>query len=724
MAPPCSRRRRGSIAALAVLGALLAAAAVAPAATCPGSGGKRCAYDRIAVYGEGAPSELHTPRGVAVGADGRIYVADTNAFHSWGRLNVYDRAGAYVGQLSPGTDFQPVDVGVSTDGTVYALDLSGTLVHRFDAAGRYTALKMPYGYSGTPGANVRSDSFAVQSDGTFWILYRQGFVEHRDRAGALIGSFTVPVQSNLPAITAAPDGHLLVGNPDGDVSEYSPSGSLVRTLNVPAGSRMSIAPDGDLVSGVVSTVYRIGRDGTGLTQFGSHGTAPGAFEQIEGVAVAPPGALAAGRPGEEVFVVADRDNHRVQIVAPDGAPLAVIGAPQDSTLLHPAAAWGMPDGRLLVADTHNRRIVSYTPSGAFGGRVDAGVAVWPEAGAYNPASGESIVLDGTVRRLGADGTWLGSWPLRDDEGGTGFGPALAVGEDGTIYAAHAPGAHGAVITAYAPDGTPTRRISDPHLAGPTGLAPGPGGELFVLESDGSHEWVDVLGPDGTYRRKIDALCRDTTHSIAVDAAGRIYAGQANRIAIFDRDGAVLARFGEAGTGIGQFDGTRLSVLGNVLTIAEVGNNRVTRVRIDPAALGSPEPAPCNRVYAPISSGRVHFGARTIAVRRARARVPLACVGAAAARCAGSVTLLRRSVKARGRLKRKDVLASAPFRVGRSGLVALKLKPAERRTLRRKHKLKVQLLVASKRGGPILRDVTLKLKKAKATPKKKVKTTRR
>ena len=149
------------------LGALLAGAAAAPAATCPGSGGKRCAYDRIAIYGEGAPGELHEPNAVAVGPDGRIYVADTNdTYAPWGRLYVYDRSGAYVGRLSPGGDFQPIDVGVSADGAVYALDASGTLVHRFDAAGRYTALRLPNG----PHLWERAESFAVQSDGTFWLL--------------------------------------------------------------------------------------------------------------------------------------------------------------------------------------------------------------------------------------------------------------------------------------------------------------------------------------------------------------------------------------------------------------------------------------------------------------------------------------------------------------------------------------------------------------------------
>jgi hypothetical protein len=390
---------------------------------------------------------------------------------------IYDRTGAYVGQLSPGTDFQPTDVGVSADGAVYALDQNGTLVHRFDAAGRYTALRMPYDSSG-----IRADNFAVQSDGTFWLLYRHGLVEHRDRAGALMGAFTVPIEGLTPGLAAAPDGHLFVGRLNGGVREYSPSGSLVRTLDVPGDSRLSIAPDGDLVTS--------------------------------------------------------------------------------------------------VSDTR----------------------------------------------------------------------------------------------------------------------------------------VDVLGPDGAYRRTLNALDRDYIHSIAVDDAGRMYAGLGDRVAILDRNGGVVGRFGEAGTGVGQFDGTRLGVLGDVLTIAERGNNRVTRVRIDPSAPGPPEPS---------SYGMVYFDAKTIAVRGARAQVPLACVGRSATACAGSVTLLRSSVKARGRLKRKDVLANAPFRVGRSGVVALKLKRAQRRTLSRKRKVKVQLLVVSKQGGPIFRRVTLKLRtKAKATPKKKAKTARR
>jgi hypothetical protein len=106
-------------------------------------------------------------------------------------------------------------------------------------------------------------------------------------------------------------------------------------------------------------------------------------------------------------------------------------------------------------------------------------------------------------------------------------------------------------------------------------------------------------------------------------------------------------------------------------------------------------------------------------------VPLTCVGLLAAACTGSVTLLRSSVKSRGRLMRKDVLANAPFRVGRSGVVALKLKSAARRTLSRKRKVKVQLLVVSKQGGPIFRRVTLKLRaKTNTTPKKTSKSRRR
>lgn len=166
--------------------------------------------------------------------------------------------------------------------------------------------------------------------------------------------------------------------------------------------------------------------------------------------------------------------------------------------------------------------------------------------------------------------------------------------------------------------------------------------------------------------------------------------------------------------MGQFSGTVLSVQGDVLTITERNNNRVTRVRIDPAALTSPGPEPCG--------GAIAMGlGTTIPVRGAYAQVLLNCAGAIGATCDGAVSLLRSSVKAGAPLKRKDVLATSAYRVAGPGFVALRLKSAERKVLSRKRRLTARVVVRPRRGAAITRRVTLRLApKAKAKTKAKAK----
>ena len=135
---------------------------------------------------------------------------------------------------------------------------------------------------------------------------------------------------------------------------------------------------------------------------------------------------------------------------------------------------------------------------------------------------------------------------------SGFGGAIATAADGTIWAAHSPTPHGGNVVAYSPTGVALRRIADSHIDNPIGLATDPGGELYVVESGGVNSTaVDVFGPDGTFRRRLDALGCAYAESIAVDDAGRIYAGLRDKIAIFDRSGALLARFGEPGSAPGS-----------------------------------------------------------------------------------------------------------------------------------------------------------------------------
>lgn len=718
------RRPLGAIARLLLPGlalTLVLGVAGAHAATCIGSAGKRCAYDRIATYGERSPGELRQPTGLALGPDGRIYVVDAQASNEVAYLDVYDRDARFLERLAPpgGGRFAPTEVGVSADGTVYALDGKAATVHRFDTDRSHRALRLP---------GRDADRLAVQGDGSFWLLHTAGaMVTHHDRSGNLVGGFRVQTGADLIGLTGlgvSADGHVFVGrwtNGSDGFAEYTPQGTEVRTIRSLPGGHVAFAGDGDLVAASGALISRAARSGTEpTTEIGWPGSDGAQLSQVEGIAVAPPGLLAAGRPGEEAYVVADRDNHRVQILATDGSRLAIVGAPQASTVLEPEAAWGLPDGAMIVADAGHRRLARFAASGAFEGRADGGSAGSYDGGALNPVNGESVVQDGSfrVRRFGADGASLGTWMMPGYvDGGdiVGWASGVAVAGDGTIWTMHSPEPRGGLLAAYRPDGTPVRVVADPHLDRPASIATGPGGEVFVLEGwSNSSSFIDVFGPEGSFRRRLEALNCTRAESIAVDAAGRIYAGLGGNVAILDPSGALLARFGALGSAVGQFSGTVLSVQGDVLTIAERNNNRVTRVRIDPAALTSPGPEPCGGAIA------MELGT-TIPVRGAYAQILLNCAGAIGATCDGAVSLLRSSVKAGTPLKRKDVLATSAYRVAGPGLVALKLRAAERKALSRKRRLTARVVVRPKRGAAITRRVTLRLApKAKAKAKSKAK----
>lgn len=529
---------------------LVLGVAGAEAAACIGSAGQRCAYDRIATYGERSAGELRQPTGLALGSDGRIYVVDAQASNEVAVLDVFGRDGRFLEQLAPpgGGRFAPTEVGVSADGTVYALDGRAATVHRFGPDGAHRALRLP-------GREV--DRLAVQSDGSFWLLYAaRGTVTHHDASGALIGGFQVRGNADLIELTAvgvSADGHVFVGHWAGSFTgfiEYTPQGTEVTRIRSHAAGHVAFAGNGDLVAPAGALISRAARSGTEpYTDIGWPGSDGAQLSQVEGIAVAPPGLLAAGRPGEEAYVVADRDNHRVQILATDGARLAIVGAPQASTVLEPEAAWGLPGGAMIVADAGHRRLARFAASGAFEGRADGGSAGNYDGGALNPVNGESVVQDGSfrVRRFGADGTSLGSWMMPGYiDGGdiVGWASGVAVAGDGTIWTMHAPEPRGGLLAAHRPDGALVRVVADPHLDRPASIATGPGGEVFVLEGwSNSSSFIDVFGPDGSFRRRLEALNCTRAESIAVDAAGRIYAGLGGNIAILDPSGALLARFG-------------------------------------------------------------------------------------------------------------------------------------------------------------------------------------
>jgi tripartite motif-containing protein 71 len=131
---------------------------------------------------------------------------------------------------------------------------------------------------------------------------------------------------------------------------------------------------------------------------------------------------------------------------------------------------------------------------------------------------------------------------------------------------------------------------------PQAVAVGPDGSVYVGDQ-GSHV-VQVFGPDGTFRREVGIagtrpgeLSAIGSLAVAGDGSLLVADGGSNRVVRFDGNGALLNSWGGSGTDVGSFHfgagggnsaaaGGGLAASGNVVYVADTGNDRVQRFTID------------------------------------------------------------------------------------------------------------------------------------------------
>jgi sugar lactone lactonase YvrE len=169
-------------------------------------------------------------------------------------------------------------------------------------------------------------------------------------------------------------------------------------------------------------------------------TGDGQFYEPWGVAV----------DGEGSIYVADTWNGRIQVFAPDGTFVRRWGvfAIAEGDNADPNALFGPRglafdlDGNLLAADTGNKRIVRFRPSGEYvdqvgGGGVTAGRFEEPSDVAVDPTNGTILVADawnGRVQRFGSDLVYQSEFAVPGWAGRDVYQkPYLTVAADGTIY---------------------------------------------------------------------------------------------------------------------------------------------------------------------------------------------------------------------------------------------------------------------------------------------------
>jgi streptogramin lyase len=323
--------RRGSVSCfIALLTGLTVAAPVSAEPTLVSSWGSQGR----------AVGQFTNPSGLAVGAGGQVYVADSDNY----RIQRFGPDGQFISAWgSPGSgagQFQgPADVATDSAGNVYVADFRNHRVQKFDANGVF---ERTWGY----------DVNTAGSTSTFQVC--TGPVCRAGTAGTSPGQFF------------SPQGVAVDGSGNVYVTEF-------------ANNRVQKFTSSGAYQGVT---------------WGSTGSAPGQFNRPMGLTVDASGAV----------YVTDRDNARIQKFNPAGALLTSWGTAGQGNgqFAAPRDVAVDPTGNVQVADWVNRRVQRFSPTGGFLSSfamiAPAATPILPLALAYNQ-SGDLYILEQDTNRV-------------------------------------------------------------------------------------------------------------------------------------------------------------------------------------------------------------------------------------------------------------------------------------------------------------------------------------
>jgi DNA-binding beta-propeller fold protein YncE len=271
------------------------------------------------------------------------------------------------------------------------------------------------------------------------------------------------------------------------------------------------------------------------SSMGVQGDLPGQFQQPRGVTGFPDGS----------FVVVDRAA-RVQLFAADGTPKK-LWSMKEHDLGNPKGLCALPDGNLLMCDTHYGRVLKMTTDGKvlkIWGKPGHGPAQFthPMSAVVNEKLGLAYVVEygernDRVQVFNLDGKYLKEWGSFGDADGQFQRPSgITMDADGNLYVADAV----------------NHRIQK-------------------FDSDGKFlaKWGEEGREPGQLRYPYD---------IAIGPDGKLYVAEFNnhRISIFERDGKFVRCFGSPGAAPGEFANPwslGFDARGRLL-VSDTGNHRV------------------------------------------------------------------------------------------------------------------------------------------------------
>lgn len=345
--------------------------------------------------GDGGPAtqaQINGARGVALAADGRLLIADTEnqrvrqvaANGTITTIAVVPTQPTPIGAAAPTTGLsgKPGGVAYDTSGQPLVVDTTGHFVGRIGANNTVTVIAGTRNASGSSGdgaaataARLSSPSgIAVAADGTIYIADTGNNRIRRVGTNGVISTFA-----------------------GGGTAGFSGDGGQARSAGLNGPQGVSVGADGAVLiadtgnnrirrvdgSGVITTVA--GTSGSGFSGDGDVAT---------GAALNGPTGVAPLRLGG--FVIADTGNDRLRRVTPLGTVFTISGGQKGlagdggpasaGQLSAPRAITPSGDGGFIVADTGNSRIRGLASDGALPGPVPGrSLRLYP-AGGFSTAS--------------------------------------------------------------------------------------------------------------------------------------------------------------------------------------------------------------------------------------------------------------------------------------------------------------------------------------------------
>jgi tripartite motif-containing protein 71 len=567
---------------------------------------------------------FYTPRGVAVGPDGSVYVADTdndqiqkfdsngNFITKWGRLGFGD--GEFAG---------PEGVAVGPDGSVYVSDYFNDRIQKFDSSGNFITKWGNYcavdvDGDGIPDQACKGDFYyplgiSVGPDGSVYVTESFNHrVQKFDSDGAFVtgwGSLgSGEGQFNIPrGIAVDSQGFVyVVDSENSRIQKFDSQGTFIvqwggfgsgnGEFYYPGG--IAISPDNFVYVADVfqSCIHKFDLKGNFIMKWGSQGNGDGQFNGPESVAVGTNGSV----------YVADFGNDRIQEFDDHGNFMRKWGSGGngEGQFFQPEGIAVNPEGYIYVADTDNRRIQKFGPNGDFitrWGNYGAGdgefcsamgIAIAPDSSVYAVDS-----CNHRIQRFGPDGAFVTKWgkgcivdidgdgvPDQPCDGEFYYPSAIAIAPDGSVYVAEWSNnriqkfdSNGNFITKWGASGT-----GQGEFQWPSGITIGPDGSVFVTDSfnnrvqkfDSNGNFIAEWGSWGAGNGRFSF-----PEGIAAAPDGSVYVTDSDRIQKFSLNGDFIAQWGRSGSGDGEFHSPGGIAIGpdGTVYVADTYNNRIQKM---------------------------------------------------------------------------------------------------------------------------------------------------